>query len=91
LIFVSPATDEKNDIVGTPDQFSAKNANRVVFHNMHYRDFQLGRLIHSNNYVSRVWGGDDINYCKFVEACINHSAYDDWNQKCLGMSRGIIK
>ncbi|HEY0781786.1 MAG TPA: Ca2+-dependent phosphoinositide-specific phospholipase C, partial [Thermoanaerobaculia bacterium] len=93
-IFVAADTDETSDITGTPNQFNSTTASYLVFYNIEAtasRD-TLGKTTRANNYVSRLWNGDDQNPCAILANCINDNALKEWNQgSCSGQSAGTLR
>jgi calcium-dependent phosphoinositide phospholipase C len=93
-LFVAADTDEKSDIDGVPEQFTQETANYVVFYNIEDTDGRdsLGKTTRVNNYVSRLWNGDDHNPCAILANCINDNGLKKWNTgACSGQSAGTLK
>ncbi len=93
LCFVAPDTDEKSDITGNPNQFTDNTAGYVVFYNLKdgvSQQGDLGRLIQSKRYVSRLWGGDDNSCSSFSSQRINLIALFNFKKTCNGMSMWML-
>lgn len=92
-LFVAADTDEQSDITGTPNQFTSETAGYVVFYNIEDTDGRdsLGKTTRANNYVSRLWNGDDHDPCAILANCINDNGLKKWNQgACSGQASGTL-
>jgi hypothetical protein len=93
-LFVAADTDEKSDIEGTPNQFNSETAQYVVFYNIEDTSGRdaLGKTTRANNYVSRLWNGDDHDPCAILANCINDNGLKKWNRgACSGQSSGTLQ
>ncbi len=93
-LFVAADTDEKSDVEGVPNQFSTETAKYVVFYNIEDTDGRdaLGKTTRFNNYVSRLWNGDDHDPCAILANCINDNGLKKWNQgACSGQAAGTLQ
>jgi len=92
-LFVAAATDKQSDITGIPAGFNNVTANYVVFNNIEATSSRdaLGKDTRANNFVARLWSGDNQNPCVILANCINDNALDDWNAgACSGQSGGTL-
>lgn len=92
-LFVAAATSNTNDINGTPSGFTNETAAYVVFNNIEATSSRdaLGKNTRANNYVSRLWNGDNQNPCAILANCINDIALDDWKAgACSSQSAGTL-
>lgn len=92
-LFMAVDTDETKDIEGTPQGFNATTASYLVFYNIKAGGSRtsLGKKTRANNYVSRLWDGDNDNPCSILDACINDNALKKWNKgACNGLSTGVL-
>jgi hypothetical protein len=83
-MFVAPKTDEKDDVTGKPDEFNDTTAGYVVWYNIENgisKQSEVGQLIRSKNYVSRLWKGDSTP-CNFASQCLNFIALYDFKKTC---------
>ncbi len=95
-IFVGPDADEPSDFFGTPNQFSDKNAEQVVFYNLSAstnggKSYELAKLSRARNAVARLWGGEEIDKCTMRSSCVNDIALYKWNgASCNGVEYGKL-
>lgn len=93
--FVAARANEANDVNGLPNDFNRTTAKWVVFFNIKSGDENRGGSwladIRRKNYVSRIWNGDDISFCKRVDLGLSHAAYHEYRkQSCNGKTRVVL-
>jgi len=92
VLFVAPKTDEQGDVTGTPTEFNDTTKGYVVWYNIENdtsKQSELGQLIRSKNYISRLWGGDSTP-CNFASQCLNFIALFDFTKTCSGKAKWKI-
>ena len=92
MMFVAPDTDEKGDVTGKPNEFNDTTAGYVVWYNIKNdtsKQSEIGQLIRSKNYISRLWKGDNTP-CDFASQCLNFIALYDFSKTCSGKARWKI-
>lgn len=92
VLFVAPDTDSTGDVNGKPNEFNDTTAGYVVWYNIKNgtsKQSEIGQLIRSKNYVSRLWGGDSTP-CDFASQCLNYIALTDFSKTCSGKARWKI-
>jgi hypothetical protein len=91
-LFIAPDTDEKGDVTGKPNEFNDTTAGFVVWYNIKNgisKQSEIGQLIRSKNYISRLWNGDK-SPCDFASQCLNFIALKDLTTTCSGAAKWKI-